>query len=74
MLATFLAERCEVNSLFQVKASSVYGDYAKWAEHAGEYVLSQRRFGQSLAERGFQKHTSNGVWYRGLGLKDTSRE
>jgi putative DNA primase/helicase len=74
ILATFLAERCEVNSLFQVKASSLYGDYAKWAEHAGEYVLSQRRFGQAIGERGFEKHVSNGTWYRGIGLRDTTHE
>lgn len=74
VLATFLAERCEVNSYFQVKKSSLYAEYAKWAEQAGEYVLPARRFGQAIVEKGFQRFTSNGTWYRGIGLRDTTHE
>jgi putative DNA primase/helicase len=70
VLATFIVERCEVNSYFNVRASALYSEYAKWADNAGEYVLPQRRFGLALAERGFERYTSNGTWYRGIGLTD----
>ena len=74
ILAAFLVERCEVNGYFQSKASRIYGEYSTWAESVGEYVPSQRRFGQALIERGFQRYTSNGIWYRGIGLRDTTNE
>jgi hypothetical protein len=36
--------------------------------------MSRREFGLALTERGFERKTSNGVWYLGLGLKDLEPE
>lgn len=72
VLATFLEERCEVSSYSKVRASELYAAYADWTEKAGEYVLPQRRFGQALTERGFEREKNNGIWYRGLGLTVTT--
>lgn len=52
-LAGFLAERCVVDPDVSCPAADLYRACRAWAEAAGEKALSQRRFEQMLAERGF---------------------
>jgi hypothetical protein len=33
-------------------------------------MASQTRFGLALKERGFESYTNNGVWYRGLAIRE----
>lgn len=64
-LAGFLNEVCELEEYGTVRASDLLKTYREWS---GDKRLSQRRFGEMLSERGFERFTSNGVWYRGLNL------
>lgn len=73
LLKTFLDET--VLEAFQgsVSARAIYGRYTTWCEDYGERPMSQRRLGETLAERGFQReHTRSGwVW---MNIRLTDRE
>jgi putative DNA primase/helicase len=51
------------------RANALYSSYKAWAESGNEFVLSQRKFGQKLEDRGFRKRTSNGTLYEGISLR-----
>jgi putative DNA primase/helicase len=68
VLGAFLAESCIEGRQCAVKASTLYAAYAKWAEKTGEHAVNQRRFGLAITERGFERYSNNGTWYRGLGI------
>lgn len=70
----FIAECCILSPMCKVKATPIYDAYRKWSEARGEAAMSQRRFGEGITERGFQKSTNNGVWYCGIGLVNDSDE
>lgn len=69
ILAEFLDAQCLVQPGLRVRAADIYGRYKNYCEESGEPVVTQRRFGASLTERGFERATNNGVWYLGLGLR-----
>jgi len=68
VIGAFVAECCIENDRFTAKASTVYAAYSKWCQANGEYAVNQRRFGLAITERGIERYTNNGIWYRGLGL------
>jgi putative DNA primase/helicase len=68
ILGLFLAEHTIATPQARAKATALYARYREWAEDGNEFVVSQRAFGDALAERGFQKKMSNGTWYLGIGL------
>ncbi len=68
VLAGFLDECCVIHTNANARASALYTAYKKWCETAGEYCVRQTIFGGQLTERGFERYTNNGVWYRGIGL------
>jgi putative DNA primase/helicase len=72
VLAGFLAECCTVQADLRVRAGALYGAYKGWAERSGERPESQRRFGEAMTERAFQRHESHGMWYRGLTLRQNA--
>ncbi len=48
---------------------SLFASWKRWAEMSGEFVGSQKRFGQRLEERGFRYHRTNQArGYCGLRL------
>lgn len=50
-------------------SSALYDSWTTWAEAAGEYVISKKRLGQELAERGFDSYREPGTGQRGyIGL------
>ena len=57
-LGRWLAEACLVNSSVSARTAALYASWKKWAEETGEYVGSEKRFSQNLANRGFQKVAS----------------
>jgi putative DNA primase/helicase len=71
-LGEWLAECCIVAPGASDPAKDLYNSYVEWAEANGEKrPLSQRIFGGSLRERGFQQGKSTGgarLWY-GIRLK-----
>ena len=52
-LGLWLEERCEVHPEAKVSSSDLYADWREWAERAGEYVGSIKRFSEVLIARGF---------------------
>lgn len=73
-LAAFMSDCCVVRPGIVVKAGELYKAYTTWCEDNGERPISQRRLGQKLDERGFERRRTfaNG-WIRlGLGLLSTS--
>ncbi len=72
ILGSFLIEQCDHGERLTVQAVDLYMRYKEWAKHNGEYIVNQRKFGQAMAERGFQKIESNAIWYVGLQLSQLS--
>jgi putative DNA primase/helicase len=70
VLGQFLGECCQLNGDCRAKASDLYDRFKHWSDAMGEYVVSQRRFGEMLSSRGYERSVSNGTWYKGLRLKD----
>ena len=74
-LGRWLEERCvRVNSARSL-TTELFADWKQWAEAAGEFVGSQRRFSDLLLTRGLEKwRNSAGVrGYQGVGLAQQSR-
>jgi len=70
VLGQWLAECCLTGALYKAKSSDLYADYRRWCEAHGEHTINNRQFGSALSERGFERFTNNGTWYRGVGLLD----
>lgn len=71
-LAQFIEDRCFLHSSTKARAGEIWEEYKDWADKSAflkSEVLSHRTFADSLVERGFEKRTSNGVWYLGIGLR-----
>lgn len=75
-LGEFLADCCiiptEKPGAVHAPASDLFTAYSRWCEMAGEPYVSQRRFGEALSSRGFQRFKGKkGLFYwKGLKLKD----
>ena len=52
----------------------MYHNFCEWSESFGEKPLSHRAWGDAMAEEGFAKMTSNGVWYLGIAIKESKAE
>jgi putative DNA primase/helicase len=76
LLGGFVGECCVTGgAAYCVRASELYAAFCHWCEASGEAkgsaVPSQRKVGEALTEKGFERYTSNGTWYRGLALRNT---
>jgi putative DNA primase/helicase len=69
ILTTFIDECCIVAPDDRVRASDLYSAYFVWARSRGERQKTSTVFGEAMTERGFQRRTSNGTWYHGIGLR-----
>jgi putative DNA primase/helicase len=70
--ATWMAERCNIGPNFYATTADLFDSYKKWADAAGEFVGSQKRFSQTLEDRGFTRERQGGTGgrgFRGIGLK-----
>jgi putative DNA primase/helicase len=69
VIASFITDCCATGSPhFEVRSSKLYEAYSRWCDQNGEHAVNQRRFGQAMTERGFERFTRDGTWYRGVGL------
>jgi putative DNA primase/helicase len=67
ILGVFISERCTIGDGLKASAKELYAAYKTWALDSGEFVATQRRFGQSLTERGFQRvRKTDGIWWHGI--------
>lgn len=71
VLGAFIEDCCERGAGREAQATALYNAYKAWCEAAGEkIVITQRAFGLSLRERGFDKSTNNmGVVWLGIAVK-----
>ena len=74
VIQAFISECCIVGPSYTVRSGQLFEAFTKWAATAGEPSLSSRRFGEAMTEHGFERKTSNGVWYLGVGLVDERSE
>jgi putative DNA primase/helicase len=70
VLAAFLADCCLTGPNYSARATPLYEGYCRWAKSNNERELSQRRFGDAMTERGYDRYTSDGTWYRGVALRN----
>ena len=70
-LGRWLDERCVQEANAKSLTAELFTDWKQWAEGAGEFIGSQRRFSDLLITRGIQKwRNSTGVrGFQGIGLK-----
>jgi putative DNA primase/helicase len=69
-LGSFLDDTCVLEEGSGTPSAKLYQAYREWATAAGEFVVTQTRFGRALAERGFGTAKYGGVkWRMGLRLK-----
>jgi putative DNA primase/helicase len=54
-LGQWLKERCSAKEGFYATTAELFASWRKWAEKAGEFVGSQKRFSQLLQDRGFER-------------------
>ena len=71
-LGRWLEERCVRTANAKSLTAELFNDWKQWAEAAGEFIGSQRRFSDLLITRGLEKwRNSLGVrGFQGIGLKD----
>jgi putative DNA primase/helicase len=67
MVGAFIAEQCVQGSHYRYRAGDLYATYRRWAEAAGEEAISRKTFGDAMTTRGFERITSNGTVYLGIG-------
>lgn len=71
LLQMFLDEHVVTVAQGSVSAKAIYGRYTTWCDDYGERPLSQRRLGEALAERGFERtHMTVGWFWLGVGLSE----
>ncbi len=58
-IGAFLTEQCVAASGARISASQLYSAYRCWCGSAELRPLSQRRFGETLTEKGFKRERSN---------------
>ncbi|CAJ0885356.1 hypothetical protein K6V71_16090 [Cupriavidus gilardii] len=70
-LGRWLDERCVREANAKSLTAELFGDWKQWADSAGEFIGSQRRFSDLLITRGVEKwrNTAGVRGFRGIGLK-----
>jgi putative DNA primase/helicase len=52
-LGQWIEEKCEIHDGFYATTADLFASWRKWAEKAGEFVGSMKRFSQALQDRGY---------------------
>ncbi len=72
-MGTWLAECCNMDADKEAGSTALFTAWKTWAEAAGEYVGSQKRFSQSMQDREFESIRLTGgggaAGFKGIGLK-----
>jgi hypothetical protein len=71
LLRQFIADCCLTGTgpNYRVRRSALYAAYSKWCQDRGEEPARDRSFGEQMTRRGFERTTSNGVWYVGIAIR-----
>jgi len=69
VFAQWIEECCIRNPQKWESSTTLYSNFKSWAEKSGEYAFTQKRFSQSLIDRGFLKQNNRtGKGFIGLEL------
>jgi putative DNA primase/helicase len=76
LIGSFIAECCVTGDpTYRSRASALYARFKAWCEAGGDRdVPRQQDFGAALTERGFERYSSNGTWYRKIALRPDAPE
>jgi putative DNA primase/helicase len=69
VLAGFLEDCCELGEEHRAGATPLYQAYRCWCDSSVERAVSQKAFGQSLAERGYRRARGTGGRFGWFGLR-----
>ena len=72
LIAMFIDDKCLCGPMCRIRASELYSQFKTWCDPLGEYPISMRAFGETIEQRGYEKKSSNGVWYLGIGMRAES--
>ena len=74
-MGRWLEERCVRTPTAKSLTTELFTDWKQWAEAAGEFMGTQRRFSDLLMARGTEKwRNSSGIrGFQGIGLKEPTR-
>jgi putative DNA primase/helicase len=71
-LGQWMAECCNVSSSYYALVRDLFASWRRWADKAGEFIGSQKRFSQLLSERGFAPRKEGGsgrAGFDGIGVR-----
>jgi putative DNA primase/helicase len=68
-LGRFLEAECVKVSAFSARSSQLFAAYEKWCVTEREDPGTPRSFGDALKAKGFESYRSNGIHWRGIGLR-----
>jgi putative DNA primase/helicase len=69
VLQHFVDARCKTGAGQRVKGAALYASYKQWAEIAGEFIMSDRDFGNAMSDRGYHRyHTKSERGWDGIAL------
>ncbi len=76
VMGQFFADCCAVETQATARAADLYRAYGGWCETNKEYPESQRRFGEALSERGYQRGRDvlGRVVWKGIHLRSEGSE
>jgi len=71
VIGKFLNDCCVLGDLekFKVKFSNLHESLDRWCKDVGDSTPTKRTVTDALEEQGFKRLVSNGLWFKGLGLK-----
>ena len=69
LLGDFLVNECTLSRHLSCRSSALYERYRRFTEGSGEQAVSLKAFGKTMTERGFERFTNNGTFYRGIDLR-----
>ena len=68
-LRAWIEECCKCGSNLSDTLANLWASWQAWAESAGEYVGSKRKFSQRLEDKGFDRSASHGKARRYIGIQ-----
>jgi putative DNA primase/helicase len=68
VIGQFIDEQCTLSPAHEAFAKELYAAYKKWCEENNEYILTQRRFGDHLTERGIGSRKGTGGYMVRTGI------
>ena len=68
-LGRFLDEKCQLVTGYNVRSTQLFTTYEQWCATEREDAGTPRAFADALKVKGFESYRSNGIRWRGIGLR-----